>query len=86
MLSSLLRTKRGHKDSEQTPLLFRGFQAFRNHTHSGDDTEDEEHDNYDEDEYDEENDEDEDEDEQPVLPIFSIPVLGIYEDKVFVSC
>jgi hypothetical protein len=92
MLSSLLRPKRGRRRSSATPLLFKGFQAFRNATPSGEDTasEDEEEEEYDEgdqyegDQYEEEeetsDDDGDDEDgAQPILPIFSAPVLGMNE-------
>jgi hypothetical protein len=91
MLSSLLRPKRGRRRSSATPLLFKGFQAFRNATPSGEDTADEaeEEEEYDEgDQYEEENDDNDDNDDdddddeeedagQPILPIFSAPVLGV---------
>ena len=83
MLSSLLRPKRGRRGSSAKPLLFKGFQAFRNGTPSGEETEEEEGSHYDEvDVYDEdeEADEDEEDDEEeaaePILPIFAAPVLG----------
>ena len=88
MLSSLLRPKRGRRRSSATPLLFKGFQAFRNATPSGEDTEEDEEDE--EDEYEEgdnyEDEESEDDDENaadPVLPIFSAPVLGTLEVAVY---
>lgn len=81
MLSSLLRPKRGRKSSDQKPLIFKGFQAFRNATPSGEDTEEEsEYDDDDdgEEQYEEDDGEedDEDDDDHPVLPIFSAPILG----------
>ena len=80
MLSSLLRPKRGRRRSSATPLLFKGFQAFRNATPSGEETGSEDEDEYEDGEqYEEDDIEEEDEDElvQPILPIFSAPVLGM---------
>lgn len=79
MLSSLLRRKRGRRRPSAKPLLFNGFQAFRNVTPSGEDTASEEESDYDEADHYEEGDESDDDEEDaapPILPIFSAPVLG----------
>ncbi|KIV99608.1 uncharacterized protein PV09_08783 [Verruconis gallopava] len=85
MFSSLLRPKRGRRRSSARPLLFTGFQAFRNTTPSAEDTASEEHEDSDEngdddDEYDDADGYDDDSEgeqnaAQPILPIFSAPVL-----------
>jgi hypothetical protein len=80
MLSSLLRPKRGHRRASAKPLLFKGFRAFRNSSPPGEDTASEEEESgYDHaDECDEDESAGEVEVAQPILPIFSAPVLGMF--------
>ena len=81
MLSTFLRPKQRQRRSSSRTFLFKGFQAFRNATPSAEDTDEEEGEEHEQEEYNEDEDEqmddDEDDEEQPILPIFSAPLLGL---------